>query len=68
MNIMTLAFIGIIIYMFTRKKETGVEPSEPSVHTIALGTGTVKTAVTVKGGVKVIPSKPKITHGEWRRI
>lgn len=50
---MVLAAVGIIFYMFTRKKEGGLEPSEPAVQTIGLGTGTVRTAVIVKGAVKV---------------
>lgn len=53
MNIMILAAIGIIFYMFTRKKEGSQEPSEPAVQQINLGTGTVRTAVIVKGAVKV---------------
>lgn len=53
MNIMILVAVGIIFYMFTRKKGTGSELAEPVVQKIHLATGTVKTAVIVKGSVKI---------------
>lgn len=50
---MTLVIIGLAVWMFMNKKKGSIEPSEPSIHKVTLTTGKVKTAVIIKGGVKV---------------
>lgn len=54
LNIITVAFIAIAIYMFTRKKESTipVEPT-PEFHKVSLSTGKTVKAFVKKGQVMV---------------